>query len=108
MATTEVVLSFLKLISSSKDFNRVVLGDGNVEYLDGNDYETVTDVRAIFDNIYSLSKAKESGIESELRSLLNLKISESWTVLEENKLKNLEQKKLSNSQKLMINQIRNW
>ena len=43
-----------------------------------------------------------------LRNILNYKISETWTEIEEEQLKNIDQITLTNSQKLILNQIKSW
>ena len=97
------------VIASSKDCNILVLCNGDYECLDGNDFSSVTDVREIFSKVYNLSNEDETeGIEVILRHLLNAKISETWTKIEEEKLRNINKTILSNSQRLILNQIVNW
>jgi len=97
------------VIASSIDFNIIVLKDDIYECLDGNDYSTVTDVREIFEKIYKLSDDNVvNDIESELRNLLNFKISGTWTEEEEIQLNKIEKEKLTNSQLLLLNQIKSW
>lgn len=47
-------------------------------------------------------------IEFELRNLLNFKISGTWTEKEETKLNKIEKEKLTNSQLLILNEIKSW
>ena len=97
------------VVASSIDCNIIVLSDNNYECLDGNDFSSVTDVREIFEKIYNLSNSNETeDIEIILRNLLNSKISETWTEIEEEQLKNIDQTTLTNSQKLILNQIKSW
>ncbi len=97
------------VVASSVDCNIVVLSENNYECLDGNDFSSVTDVREIFEKIYNLSGESEiEDIEITLRNLLNSKISETWTEVEEKKLRNIDETILSNSQKLILNQIKSW
>ncbi|NFN86990.1 ATP-binding protein [Clostridium sporogenes] len=97
------------VVASSIDCNIIVLSENNYECLDGNDFLSVTDVREIFEKIYNLSGESETeDIEITLRNLLNSKISETWTEVEENKLKSIDEIILTNSQKLILNQIRVW
>ncbi|MBU3203608.1 AAA family ATPase [Clostridium algidicarnis] len=97
------------VIASSIDCNILVLCNDDYECLDGNDFSSVTDVREIFSKVYNLSNEDETqGIEVILRHLLNAKISETWTKIEEEKLRNINKTILSNSQRLILNQIVNW
>jgi len=97
------------VVASSIDCNIIVLSDNNYECLDGNDFSSVTDVREIFEKIYDLSNSNETeDIEMILRNLFNSKISETWTEIEEEQLKNIDQITLTNSQKLILNQIKSW
>ena len=97
------------VIASSIDFNIIVLKGNSYECLDGNDFSTVTDAREIFEKIYKLSNNNMTNdIEFELRNLLNFKISGTWTEKEETKLNKIEKEKLTNSQLLILNEIKSW
>lgn len=97
------------VIASSIDFNIIVLSNNDYQCLDGNDFSSVTDVREIFEKVYNINHDNETqDIEILLRHLLNAKISETWTEVEEEKLKNIYEDALSNSQKLILSQIVNW
>lgn len=97
------------VVASSIDCNIIVLSENNYECLDGNDFSSVTDVREIFEKIYNLSSSNETeDIEITLRNLLNSKISETWTEIEEKQLENMDETILTNSQKLILNQIKSW
>lgn len=97
------------VVASSIDCNIIVLSGNTYECLDGNDFSSVTDVREIFEKIYNLSgDNKTDSIEITLRNLLNSKISETWTEIEEKKLKNIDESMLTNSQRLILNQIKSW
>ena len=91
-------------------FNIIVLaGNNQYECLDGNDFTTVTDVRDIFNKIYNIDESNTiSDIEIVLRSLLNCKISDVWTDVEERKLNEIKEDSLTNAQKLMLKQIKSW
>lgn len=100
-----------EVITSSIDCNILVLGDNECEYLDGNDYTSITDTMGIFEKLYDLDFDKENentDIELTLRSLLNLKLANNWTDIEEEKLNNIKEDKLSNAHKLLIKQIKSW
>lgn len=97
------------VVASSINCNIVVLSDNNYECLDGNDFSSVTDVREIFEKIYNLSSNNETDdIEITLRNLLNFKIGETWTRVEEEQLKNIDETILTNTQRLILNQIKSW
>lgn len=97
------------VIASSIDCNIIVLSGNNYECLDGNDFSSVTDVREIFDKIYGLEdKNRVDDMEMVLRNLLNSKISETWTAVEESQLKDINEAILTNSQRLILNQIKSW
>lgn len=86
-----------------------MISGSNYECLDGNDFSSVTDVREIFEKIYELSSDnKTNSIEITLRNLLNCKISETWTEVEEKRLKDIDELVLTNSQKFILNQIKSW
>ncbi|NFF82635.1 hypothetical protein FC764_15690 [Clostridium botulinum] len=98
-----------EVIASSVDCNIIALKNDKYQWLDGNDFESVTDAREIFTQIYDKPYIeKTNDIEIVLRNLLNLKISNNWTEVEENKLRNIEEEKLSTAQKLLLNQIKSW
>ncbi len=97
------------VIASSIDFNIIILSHNDYQCLDGNDFSSVTDVREIFEKVYNINHDNETqDVEIVLRHLLNAKISETWTEVEEEKLKNIYEDTLSNSQKLILSQIVNW
>ncbi|MCY6483797.1 hypothetical protein OW763_05470 [Clostridium aestuarii] len=97
------------VVASSIDCNIIVLTENNYECLDGNDFSSITDVREIFEKIYNLSSSNEiEDIEITLRNLLNSKISETWTEIEKERLENIDETILTNSQKLILNQIKSW
>lgn len=97
------------IIASSDEFNIIALKNNNYQCLDGNDYISVTDVREIFAEIYDINDDdKADDIEFTLRNLLNLKISNAWTDIEENKLNLVDENILSNAQKLLLTQIKSW
>lgn len=97
------------VIANSVDCNILVLNSNEYQCLDGNDFSSVTDVREIFDEVYNLNhEDKVNDLEILLRHLLNSKISETWTDVEEEKLKNIDKHRLTNSQRLIVNQIVSW
>lgn len=62
-----------------------------------------------FEIIYELNENNNiDDIEVILRNLLNCKISDTWTYVEEIKLSEIKEDCLTNSQKLMLKQIKSW
>lgn len=98
------------VIASAVDCNIIVIaGNNQYECLDGNDFTSTTDVREIFHKIYELNENNNiDDIEVILRNLLNCKISDTWTDVEEIKLSEIKEDCLTNSQKLMLKQIKSW
>lgn len=98
------------VIASAVDCNIIVFaGNNQYECLDGNDFTTVTDVREIFNNIYNINEDNSTkDIEVILRNLLNCKISDVWTEVEERRLNEIKEESLTNAQKLMLKQIKSW
>lgn len=97
------------VIASSIDCTIIVLNNDTYECLDENDFTSATDVREIFEKIYNLSDDNDiKDIEIILRNLLNAKISETWTDVEEEHLNKIDESILSNSQKLILRKIKSW
>lgn len=98
------------VIASAIDCNIIVFaGNNQYECLDGNDFTTVTDVREIFNKIYNINEDNTTqDIEIILRNLLNCKISDTWTEVEELKLNKIKEESLTNAQRLMLKQIKSW
>lgn len=97
------------VIASAKDFNLIILKNDNYQCLDSNDFNTITDVQEIFRNLYDKTiDDNKDDINITLRRLLSLKITGCWSEVEEEDLKKVESNDLTNSQLLLINQIKNW
>lgn len=99
------------VIASSIDCNIIVIKNETYECLDGNDFITITDVREIFENIYNISidiDDKKQDIDIILRNLLNSKISNKWTEVENEKMNEIEMGNLTNIQKVLLKQIKSW
>lgn len=98
------------VISSAENFTILLLKNNNYECLDSNDFNTITDVREIFESLYNPNTNEDiDDVDITLRRLLSIKISDTWTENEQIELDNLEFKtKLSNSQKLILKQIQSW
>lgn len=98
-----------EVIASSEDFNLIILKGNNYDCLDSNDFNTITDVQEIFRNLYNEDiDENKNDTNTTLRRLLSLKISNKWSEQEEKDLSEIENKNLSNSQLLLLHQIKNW
>lgn len=97
------------VIASSIDCNIIILKNNEYECLDGNDFTSITDVREIFERIYNIHENNEiNDVEIILRNLLNNKISDTWTEIDEKELDSIIEEKLTNAQKLILKQIKSW
>ena len=96
-------------ISSVKEGELFILVKGEVEKYSLEDFETLTDIRYLFEHLYGEEKTDENIIDDYLRKFLNKKIDNEWNRELEKELSEIENnKKLSNSQKLLIKEIREW
>lgn len=101
----------LDVIASSTNCNIIAIKDNNYECLDGNDFITITDVREIFEDIYNITTdidIEKQHIDMLLRSFLNTKICNQWTAVEDEKMSKIEEDELSNTQRLLLKQIKSW
>lgn len=96
------------VIASVNDFNIIALGNDIYKILDSNDFNSNTDVREIFENLYGRDEIMENHLEDVLRNLLSLKIMDNWTEKEEQELQNINENELSVTQKLLLKQIKEW
>ena len=97
------------VISNAKDYNLIILKENNYEFLDSNDFITITDVQEVFKALYDKKRNDEKcNIDSVLRRLLSFKITDKWSEVEEQDLQKIKKHKLSNSQRLILHQIINW
>lgn len=97
------------VISNAKDYNLIILKGNNYEFLDSNDFITITDVQEVFKGLYDKKGNDEKcNIDSILRRLLRFKITDKWSEVEEQDLEKIKKHKLSNSQLLILHQIINW
>lgn len=85
-------------ISRLVNFNIIQLYSDNYCICDGNDFNSYEDVRNLMVN-------KRNPITTTLVNLLNLRLSNTWTSLEDRKLSEIKTKKLNKSQKLLLNEI---
>lgn len=99
------------VISNNEGQEIIVIKNNNFEILDGKDYETNTDVRRIFNNLYFNNKESESSntdVESILRKLYSIKIMKKWTSENDIELSNIKEELLNNAQKIILKRIREW
>lgn len=95
------------LVAYSSHSNLVVL-DNNCEVIDIDDYSSVSEVQIIFERIFGSVKEEENRIEKDLRRLLNNKINGAWSKKDDVSLKELQNEKLSASQKMILKQVQEW
>lgn len=96
------------VIASIENFNLIILKGNNYECLDSNDFSTITDVQEIFRNLYYTGFTDNSNTSTTLRRLLSFKISDKWSEKEDEDLVKIDESKLTNSQRLILRQIKNW
>lgn len=97
------------LICHSKDCKMAILQENEFQVLDSNDFDTMTDVNALFQKIF-VEDGQENNdeIEKKLERLLELKLSHCFGQQEEMELEAIKEEELSIVQKVMYNQIRSW
>lgn len=96
------------LVAYTQDANLLILEDANFEVLDINDYRSVLDVQIVFERLFRRPTAIEPQTDDILRRLLNNKMNHAWNEYDENCLIQMEKNKLTASQQIIIQQIREW
>lgn len=97
------------LICHSKDCKMAILQENEFQVLDSNDFDTMTDVNALFQKIFVEDGLENNDeIEKKLERLLELKLSHCFGQQEEMELEAIKEEELSIVQKVMYNQIRSW
>lgn len=98
------------VISNSENALLIVLKNNDYQLLDGNDFKTNTSVRLIFEDIYFKNSTHKTDINYEdiLRKLYNFKILNMWTATLEDELNNIDITKLSCSQKILLDDIKEF
>ena len=96
------------LVAGAKNANLIVLDDRDLEVLDVNDYQSVSEVQIIFDRIFGTHNIQVPEIENVLRCLLNNKINGAWTSEDQIRLEHLQEEWLTPSQQLICRQIMEW
>lgn len=98
------------IISNTPNCRLVVIREDNYEILDGDDFQTNTDIRRVFNNLFFKgdSDKEKSDIESQLRNLYNKKIFENWNENDDLEIEKLERQDLTNSQRLLLKDIKEF
>ncbi|MGL5964831.1 MAG: hypothetical protein ACRCZ9_07080 [Fusobacteriaceae bacterium] len=96
------------LVSSVENGALFIIKEGNYEILDCNDFVSTDDVRIIFKKLFLIKDEEDNRTNSILRKLLNKKIMEDWSDFDEKELEEIGITKLSNSQKLLLKEIKEW
>lgn len=97
-----------ELICHSQDCKIIILQENEFQVLDSNDFNTMTDVNALFQKIFVEDSVDDDEIEKMLERLLELKLSHCWGEQEETELESIKEDSLTIGQKVMYNQIRSW
>lgn len=98
----------IDLVKNTKSCNIMILYDEDIEVIDSDDFFDEYDVAALFERIFPIDAIKRDSVEEKLRILLNNRVSGVWTEDNNIELSRLETKNLTNSQKLLIQQIKGW
>lgn len=101
------------IISNTPNTRLVIITEIDYEILDGDDFQTNTEIRRVFSNLFFNDKEdkdekKKIEIESLLRKLYNKKLFGEWTEEDEIEIKKLEALDLTNSQKLLLKNIKEF
>ena len=96
------------LVASTNDSNLIILDNGSYEVADSNDYTSISEVQIIFDRIFGNHEVFGLEVENILRRLLNNKINGAWGEKDEECLEQIESRKLTASQQIIVHQIREW
>ena len=87
-----------------------MLSDGTYEFLDADDFNSVSQVYNIFDSIFKDTKISDykDRVDTCLRRLLNNKVSGIWVEADENEFMRIKEMNLTKVQKVLIRQIEEW
>lgn len=101
------------IISNTPNTRLVIITEIDYEILDGDDFQTNIEIRRVFSNLFFNDKEdkdekKKIEIESLLRKLYNKKLFGEWTEEDEIEIKKLEALDLTNSQKLLLKNIKEF
>ena len=93
-----IVTHNLELVSRIQNFNIIHMMKHCYGIYDSNDFNTYNDAR-------NLIIAKEETIDIILVTMLNLKLSNSWSSIEEKRLKEVKKEILTKTQELLLKEI---
>lgn len=98
------------LITNAMQANILLLSDGTYEFLDADDFNSVSQVYNIFDSIFKDTKISDykDRVDTCLRRLLNNKVSGIWVEADENEFMRIKEMNLTKVQKVLIRQIEEW
>lgn len=98
------------LIANVQEANLIVLYHTKYEILDAGDYTSISQVYNLFKKTFLMNDcfSLKDRIDEDLRILLNNKMSGIWKEQEEELLQKLEKENLTNAQKLLFRQIKEW
>lgn len=96
------------LVRTAENCNIVILYDEHLEVIESNDFCSDSQVRAVFRKVFGEVENCGEETDSLLRILLNNKISDIWSREDETKLRSLDETKLTNAQKVLYRQIKEW
>lgn len=96
------------LVAGAKNSNLVILDESGYEVIDVNDYQSISEVQIVFDRIFGVHLRRDFKTEDVLRRLLNNKLNNAWTEMDQSQLETLQKKKLTASQQLICKQITEW
>lgn len=97
-----------ELIRTAESCNVIILQQTTYEIIDSDDFESASEVQMMFQKLFGTNKYQENAIEEQLRRLLNNRMMGAWGKQEENMLKEMEEKDLSNAQKILFKRIKEW
>ena len=93
---------------ASQNANLVILDNSEVEVVDVNDYQSVSEVQMIFNRIFGEYSVPVSETEQLLRRLLNNRINKAWSSHDQMQMEELQTQSLTASQQLILKQILEW
>ena len=96
------------VVVASQNANLVILENSEVEVVDVNDYQSISEVQMIFDRIFGEYLVPTSETERILRRLFNNRINNVWSNYDQMQMEELQTQSLTASQQLILKQILEW
>lgn len=101
------------IISNTPNTRLVIITENDYEILDGDDFQTNTEIRRVFSNLFFSDREEKDEkakieIESLLRKLYNKKLFGEWTEKDEEEVEKLGALDLTNSQKLLLKNVKEF